>query len=85
MFYPDRTMAVSATMISGRVGAIVGNLLFPILLSAGCLGPFIMIGSACFGKSEIFTSINCEIFSLTNYSDLFYFSTWLIVFQFVSF
>ncbi|XP_046420410.1 synaptic vesicle glycoprotein 2C-like isoform X2 [Neodiprion fabricii] len=42
-----RTMAVSITMMCGRVGAVVGNMLFPILLNAGCLGPFIMIGTAC--------------------------------------
>lgn len=42
-----RTMAVSITMMFGRIGALVGNLLFPVLLNAGCFGPFIMIGSAC--------------------------------------
>ncbi|XP_024943449.1 synaptic vesicle glycoprotein 2B isoform X2 [Cephus cinctus] len=42
-----RTMAVSVTMVIGRFGAVIGNLLFPILLNIGCLGPFIMIGSAC--------------------------------------
>lgn len=41
-----RTMAVSLTMTIGRVGAVVGNLLFPILFDLSCLGPFIMIGSA---------------------------------------
>ena len=43
-------MAVSVTMMMGRVGAVVGNLLFPILFSLGCLGPFIMIGTACLGN-----------------------------------
>ncbi|XP_076761727.1 synaptic vesicle glycoprotein 2B [Xylocopa sonorina] len=41
-----RTMAVSLTMMVGRIGAVVGNLLFPVLFDLSCLGPFIMIGSA---------------------------------------
>ncbi|XP_026824630.1 synaptic vesicle glycoprotein 2C isoform X1 [Ooceraea biroi] len=41
-----RTMAVSTTMMMGRIGAVIGNLLFPILFDLSCLGPFIMIGSA---------------------------------------
>ncbi|XP_029664933.1 synaptic vesicle glycoprotein 2B-like isoform X2 [Formica exsecta] len=43
-----RTMAVSITMMMGRIGAVIGNLLFPVLFNLSCLGPFIMIGSACF-------------------------------------
>lgn len=43
-------MAVSITMMMGRIGAVVGNLLFPILFDLSCLGPFIMIGSASLGK-----------------------------------
>ncbi|KAG7204447.1 hypothetical protein KM043_004883 [Ampulex compressa] len=42
-----RTMAVSITMMIGRIGALIGNLLFPILFNFSCLGPFVMIGSAC--------------------------------------
>ncbi|XP_043269117.1 synaptic vesicle glycoprotein 2B-like isoform X2 [Venturia canescens] len=42
-----RTMAISITMMSGRFGAVAGNLLFPVLFDAGCLGPFVMIGIAC--------------------------------------
>ncbi|XP_043507973.1 synaptic vesicle glycoprotein 2B-like isoform X2 [Frieseomelitta varia] len=41
-----RTMAVSLTMMVGRIGAVLGNLLFPVLFDLTCLGPFIMIGSA---------------------------------------
>ncbi|XP_036148694.1 synaptic vesicle glycoprotein 2C isoform X4 [Monomorium pharaonis] len=41
-----RTMAVSINMMMGRIGAVIGNLLFPILFNLSCLGPFIMIGSA---------------------------------------
>ncbi|XP_011500842.1 PREDICTED: synaptic vesicle glycoprotein 2B-like isoform X2 [Ceratosolen solmsi marchali] len=42
-----RTMALSVTMVVGRMGAVVGNLLFPVLFTLDCLGPFIMIGSVC--------------------------------------
>lgn len=42
-----RTMAVSIAMTIGRCGAVIGNLLFPVLFDLSCLGPFIMIGSAC--------------------------------------
>ncbi|OAD61788.1 Synaptic vesicle glycoprotein 2C, partial [Eufriesea mexicana] len=41
-----RTMAVSLTMMVGRIGAVIGNLLFPVLFNLSCLGPFVMIGSA---------------------------------------
>ncbi|XP_071554295.1 synaptic vesicle glycoprotein 2B isoform X2 [Temnothorax nylanderi] len=41
-----RTMAVSTTMMMGRIGAVIGNLLFPVLFNLSCLGPFVMIGSA---------------------------------------
>lgn len=46
-----RTMAVSLTMMVGRLGAVIGNLLFPILFNLSCLGPFCMIGSASLGKN----------------------------------
>ncbi|XP_018368984.1 PREDICTED: synaptic vesicle glycoprotein 2B-like [Trachymyrmex cornetzi] len=41
-----RTMAVSITMMMGRIGAVIGNLLFPILFNLSCLGPYVMIGLA---------------------------------------
>ncbi|XP_046420393.1 synaptic vesicle glycoprotein 2A-like [Neodiprion fabricii] len=41
-----RTMAVSLTMCVGRCGAMIGNLLFPILLNVSCIVPFMFIG--CF-------------------------------------
>ncbi|XP_018343474.1 PREDICTED: LOW QUALITY PROTEIN: synaptic vesicle glycoprotein 2B-like [Trachymyrmex septentrionalis] len=41
-----RTTAVSITMMTGRIGAVIGNLLFPILFNLSCLGPFVMIGLA---------------------------------------
>ncbi|XP_029154920.1 synaptic vesicle glycoprotein 2B-like isoform X2 [Nylanderia fulva] len=43
-----RTMAVSITMMMGRLGAVIGNLLFPVLFNLSCLEPFIMIGLICF-------------------------------------
>ncbi|KAG5311058.1 SV2B protein, partial [Acromyrmex insinuator] len=48
-----RTMAVSITMMIGRIGAVIGNLLFPILFNLSCLGPFVMIGLASLGKNNI--------------------------------
>ncbi|XP_015610531.1 synaptic vesicle glycoprotein 2B [Cephus cinctus] len=36
-----RTMAVSLTMMLGRVGSLLGNLLFPVLLTYGCIYPII--------------------------------------------
>jgi len=41
-------------MMMGRIGAVIGNLLFPILFDLSCLGPFVMIGSASLGKKKIF-------------------------------
>lgn len=46
-------MAISITMMCGRFGAVAGNLLFPVLFNAGCLGPFVMIGIACLSKFTI--------------------------------
>ncbi|XP_076294718.1 synaptic vesicle glycoprotein 2C isoform X2 [Lasioglossum baleicum] len=41
-----RTMAVSLVMMVGRLGAVIGNLLFPVLFKLSCIGPFVLIGSA---------------------------------------
>lgn len=41
-----RAMAVSMEMIIGRVGAMTGNLIFPVLLEYGCIAPIINL--ACF-------------------------------------
>nr|XP_014100740.1 synaptic vesicle glycoprotein 2B [Bactrocera oleae] len=38
-----RTMVVSLAMMIGRVGSILGNILFPIFMSLGCVPPFIML------------------------------------------
>lgn len=45
-----RTMNVSMAMMFGRLGAIIGNLLFPLLLSLGCLPAFSMIGGFALGE-----------------------------------
>lgn len=40
-----RTMVVSLTMMFGRTGSIIGNVVFPYLMALGCLPPFVMIGA----------------------------------------
>ncbi|XP_022908737.2 synaptic vesicle glycoprotein 2B-like [Onthophagus taurus] len=40
-----RTFAISLALMIGRMGAMGGNVIFPILLELGCLPPFILIGS----------------------------------------
>ncbi|XP_055551438.1 synaptic vesicle glycoprotein 2B-like [Wyeomyia smithii] len=52
-----RTMVVSLTMMFGRSGSIIGNLLFPYLMSLGCWPPFLMIGSIQIVVSLIATTI----------------------------
>lgn len=54
-FFSFRTIAVSITMMMGRIGAVIGNLLFPILFDLSCLGPFVMIGTACLSKKIYFS------------------------------
>ncbi|XP_015600675.1 synaptic vesicle glycoprotein 2B-like isoform X2 [Cephus cinctus] len=39
-----RTLAISLVMMIGRLGAVSGNLVFPILLNLGCYVPFSTIG-----------------------------------------
>lgn len=36
-------------MMSGRIGTILGNVIFPYLLYAGCAPPFVFIGLLAFG------------------------------------
>ncbi|XP_073819753.1 synaptic vesicle glycoprotein 2B-like [Musca autumnalis] len=40
-----RTMIVSLSMMFGRLGALSGNLMFPVLVEIGCIPPFAMVGS----------------------------------------
>ncbi|XP_028143249.1 putative transporter svop-1 [Diabrotica virgifera virgifera] len=42
-----RTIALSIHLTSGRTGTLVGNIVFPYLLSSGCLPPFFWIGIFC--------------------------------------
>jgi predicted membrane-bound spermidine synthase len=46
-------MTVSLVMMFGRLGAIIGNLLFPLLLKLGCLQTFGLIGGTAIGKYGI--------------------------------
>ncbi|XP_058457138.1 synaptic vesicle glycoprotein 2B-like [Malaya genurostris] len=52
-----RTMVVSLTMMFGRTGSIIGNLLFPYLMSLGCWPPLLMIGAIQIVVSLIATTI----------------------------
>ena len=47
-------MAISFSMMIGRIGAVTGNLLFPVLFNLTCLGPFFMIASVSLGKIILF-------------------------------
>ncbi|XP_076630218.1 uncharacterized protein LOC143346207 [Colletes latitarsis] len=38
-----RTVAVSLVMTTGRLGSMIGSLLFPVLLAHGCLAPIISL------------------------------------------
>ncbi|KAJ8919148.1 hypothetical protein NQ315_012134 [Exocentrus adspersus] len=44
-----RTMTVSLTMMFGRIGATLGNLVFPFLLESGCAPPFFSVGAVMLG------------------------------------
>lgn len=47
-------------MMMGRMGAVIGNLLFPVLFDLSCLGPFVMIGSASLSKDLKVLSKDCK-------------------------
>lgn len=38
------------TMCVGRTGAMIGNLLFSVLLNVGCMGPFVFVGGFLLGE-----------------------------------
>ncbi|XP_044259855.1 synaptic vesicle glycoprotein 2C-like isoform X2 [Tribolium madens] len=40
-----RSVTISFTMVSGRLAAMLGNVIFPFLLKAGCAPPFLVVGS----------------------------------------
>ncbi|XP_030757455.1 synaptic vesicle glycoprotein 2B-like isoform X2 [Sitophilus oryzae] len=50
-----RTMTVSMAMMIGRMGAASGNLIYPLLLEAGCAPPFFFVG---------FMSLGCAVLSI---------------------
>ncbi|XP_073831035.1 uncharacterized protein [Musca autumnalis] len=43
-----RTIVVSMAMMLGRIGSILGNVLFPVFMSFGCVPPFVMVGAVLF-------------------------------------
>ncbi|CAH2054226.1 unnamed protein product, partial [Iphiclides podalirius] len=38
-----RTLALSIIIMMGRTGSLLGNILFPIMLQLGCMGPFLSL------------------------------------------
>lgn len=43
-----RSLVVAFAMMSGRLGALSGNLLFPVFMQIGCLPPFVMVATVMF-------------------------------------
>lgn len=39
-------------MMCGRMGALIGNVVFPYLLALGCVAPFTMVGTIMLGKER---------------------------------
>lgn len=50
-------MTISLAMMFGRLGALIGNVVFPYLLQTGCLPPFLLIGLIQFGKLKKFDEL----------------------------
>ncbi|XP_052743698.1 synaptic vesicle glycoprotein 2B [Bicyclus anynana] len=52
-FFPTtmRSMAIGMIMMWGRIGSLVGNVLFPILLDFGCVVPFYSLAGTMIGIS----------------------------------
>jgi VNT family MFS transporter (synaptic vesicle glycoprotein 2) len=44
-----RTTTISLAMMLGRIGAMIGNLVFPFLLQTGCAPPFFSVGLVILG------------------------------------
>lgn len=44
-----RTITISIAMMCGRSGAVLGNIIYPYLLAAGCLPPFLYISLSSLG------------------------------------
>ncbi|KAJ8977730.1 hypothetical protein NQ317_019405 [Molorchus minor] len=60
-----RTLTISLAMMFGRIGAMTGNMLFPVLLRAGCGSPFIFICCLMIGSSLL-----CLLLPNTDNKDL---------------
>lgn len=54
-----RTISVSLTMLFGRMGSSIGNLMFPPLLTSGCLYPFLTLGCIITGASLMGILLPC--------------------------
>lgn len=55
-------MAVSLTMMAGRVGSLIGNIMFPIFLEYGCIVAILCLTALGLGKFNYF-NLNSSIFS----------------------
>ncbi|CAH1161851.1 unnamed protein product [Phyllotreta striolata] len=47
-----RTIAISLHYTFGRAGTLMGNIIFPHLINAGCFPPFLFIGISSLGKKK---------------------------------
>ncbi|XP_013139438.1 PREDICTED: synaptic vesicle glycoprotein 2C-like [Papilio polytes] len=48
-----RTLALSAIVMIGRIGSLLGNILFPIMLELGCMGPFLALSVITLGVAGL--------------------------------
>lgn len=53
-----RTFTVAIVMMVGRIGALGGNVLFPVLLQSGCLFPFAGVTGTLLRKSTQYNNYN---------------------------
>ncbi|XP_047525421.1 synaptic vesicle glycoprotein 2A-like isoform X1 [Pieris napi] len=48
-----RSLAIGFIMMSGRIGTLIGNIMFPILLSMGCVVPFFTLAALLIGITSL--------------------------------
>ncbi|CAK1545465.1 unnamed protein product [Leptosia nina] len=48
-----RTLSFSIVMIVGRLGSLLGNILFPVLLEMGCMAPFLTLSVASICQASV--------------------------------
>ncbi|XP_053964320.1 synaptic vesicle glycoprotein 2B-like isoform X2 [Anastrepha ludens] len=48
-----RSLVVATAMMFGRLGALSGNLVFPIFMEMGCIQPFLMVGLVLLAASAL--------------------------------